>query len=178
MPIATPKITENDVSVEINLEKLLGPVAKNDAIREVFFQTAFDQMLERLDKGIDVDGKSLGKYSKAYKNSLEFQSFRKSDTVNMQLTSEMVNSLAVQNDSPTKFKIGFTGDFNNTKAFAHMTGYAGHPVLAGKVKPRNFFGWSDKTLKQIAADIGPFQGTKEDITNQSQILNLLTKLTS
>ena len=175
MAIAKPNLSQSDVNVEIDLEKLLGSSAKNEAVREVFFQAAFDRMLERLDNGLDVNGKALPKYSKAYKGSLEYAAFGKDGTVNMQLTTEMVNSLKIKSDDINKFKIGFDGEFNNTKAFAHMTGYKNHPILDGKVKPRNFFGWTDKELKSIANEIKP-QNDSSGSVSDSAVLKLLDKL--
>lgn len=175
MAIAKINLKESDVNAEINLEELIGPAARNEAVREVFFQAAFDALLTRLDQGKSVDGKNLPKYSKAYKESLDFAAFGKSDTVNMQLTSEMINSLAIKSENPKKFKIGFTEDIHNAKAYAHMTGYEGHPVLAGKVKPRNFFGWQDKELRAIAREIkGSADGA--DAISDNQVLKLLDRL--
>jgi hypothetical protein len=175
MAIAKTNLSQQDVNVEIDLEKLLGSAAKNQAVQEVFFQAAFDRMLERLDQGVDVNGKALPKYSSAYKKSLEYAAFGKDGTVNMQLTTEMVNSLKIKSDDINKFKIGFEGDVNNAKAYAHMTGYKSHPVLDGKVKPRNFFGWSDKDLKAIASEIKPQNDSKQSVSDAA-IIKLLDKL--
>lgn len=175
MPIAKSNLDKSDVNVEIDLEKLLGGAAKNQAVQEVFFQAAFDRLIDRLDKGLGVNGKSLGKYSKSYKDSLEFAAFGKGSDVNMQLTSEMVNSLKIKSDDVNKFKIGFEGEFNNNKAFAHMTGYAGHPTLDGKVSPRVFFGWTDSELKAIAKELKP-QNEATQRVSDTAIVNLLNRL--
>lgn len=176
MPIQKRNLSQSDVSIEIDLEKLLGGVAKNQAVREVFFQAAFDKMLERIDSGVGADGKRLHPYSKAYKESLEYHVYGKDGTVNMQLTGGMVQSIEILSQNDKKMKIGFLGEQENTKAFAHITGFSGHPVLDGKVKPRNFFGWKDDDLITIANELKP--ATPDSGFSDSAILKLLDKLTS
>ena len=176
MALTKTKLTESDVSVEIDIESLLGPLAKNKDVRETFFQLAFDKMLERLDNGIGADGKKLPKYSKAYKDSLAFDVFGKDGTVNMQLTGGMVNSIEIKKESASKMTVGFTGSDENAKAYAHMTGFQGHPTLGGKVAERNFFGWSDSELKAIAKEFKPINSPSKGVSDTA-ILKLLEKLT-
>jgi hypothetical protein len=176
MALTKQKLSQSDVSVEIDLEQLLGGAAKNSDVRETFFQLAFDKMLERLDAGKGVDGKALPKYSKAYKDSLEYAVYGKDGTVNMQLTGGMVQSVEILSQNSKKMKVGFVGDDENTKAYAHMTGYKGHPVLDGKVKPRNFFGWTDAELKSIARELRVDNAPNKTISD-TVILKLLEKLT-
>lgn len=175
MPIQKRNLSQSEVSIEIDLEKLLGGAANNRIVREVFFQAAFDKMLERLDKGVGADGKNLPKYSKAYKNSLEYYVYGKDGTVNMQLTGGMVNSLEIKKSDNKKMTVGFSGDEENAKAYGHLTGFAGHPTLDGKVKPRNFFGWTDSELIAIAEDLKP-NAQDEPKINDSKILSLLDRL--
>lgn len=177
MAIQTKKLSQSQVSIDINIEKLLGGSAKNQAVREVFFQAAFDKMLARLDNGIGADGKPLAKYSKKYKDSLEYHVYGKDGTVNMQLTSGMVNSLDIIKTDDKKMTVGFVGDDENAKAYAHMTGFKGHPTLEGKVKARNFFGWTDTELIAIASELRPSNQGDESKINDSKILSLLDRLT-
>lgn len=175
MSIVKKKTTEKDVSVEINLEKLLGGQAKNRDIREAFFQVAYDKWLENLDNGIGADGKRLAKYSKSYKDSLAFLAFGKDNTVNMQLTGGMVASVEIQKQSDKSIKVGFVGDEENAKAYAHMTGFQGHPTLEGKVPIRNFFGWSDDDLLKIAKEFKPNNKSEPNVKDE-KILNLIDRL--
>lgn len=177
MPIQKRNLSQSEVSIEIDIEKLLGGVAKNQAVREVFFQAAFDKMLSRLDNGIGADGKPLPKYSKAYKDSLEYHVYGKDGVVNMQLTGGMVNSLEIKKSDDKKMTVGFSGDEENAKAYGHITGFVGHPTLDGKVKPRNFFGWTDSELVAIASDLKPSPQDESKI-NDSKILSLLDRLSS
>jgi hypothetical protein len=176
MAIQKRKLSQSEVSIEIDLEKLLGGMAKDQAVREVFFQAAFDKMLERLDEGVGADGKNLPKYSKAYKDSLEYIVYGKDGTVNMQLTGGMVNSIDILKSNDKKMTVGFKGDEENAKAYGHLTGFAGHPTLDGKVKPRNFFGWTDTELIAIASDLKSTNQNDESRINDSKILSLLDRL--
>lgn len=177
MPIQKTNLDNKDeVSIDIDLERLLGGAANNREVREVFFQAAFDLMVDKLDNGIGADGSSLKPaYSKSYKNSLEYEVFGKDGTVNMQLTGGMVQSLNILAQNATTMKVGFEGE-ESVKAFAHMTGYEGHPTLDGKVKPRKFFGWKDSELIKIAEDLKPAANRNQSSLSDSKILNLLDRL--
>jgi hypothetical protein len=174
MALQKSNLKKDDVSIEIDTESLLGSSAKDASVKETFFQLAFDKMLERLDNGIGADGKKLGKYSTAYMNSLEFAAFGKDKTVNMQLTGGMVNSLQILKSTNTKMKVGFEGE-ESVKAYAHMTGYQGHPTLDGKVAPRKFFGWTDSELKAIAREFRT-ETKSNDLVKDEVILRLIDRL--
>lgn len=167
-------LAEKDLNVQIDIEKLLGKAAQNEVVRETFFQLAFDSLMARLDAGESVNGKAMKSYSKAYKDSLAFEVFSKDGTVNMQLTGDMVNDISIQKQSSKLMTIGFNDELQSQKAYAHMTGFAGHPHLDGKVKPREWFGWSDKELEAIAQDLRPELEEKE-LVNDEKILNLLER---
>ena len=171
MALSKKKISESEVSVEIDLEKLLGRASKDKGAREVFFQLAFDKLNERLDKGLDANGKKMTAYSRKYKSSLAFEVFEKNNTVNMQLTGDMINDITALDSSKDKLKIGFQSDFSNLKAYANITGDRG----SNKAAPaREFFGWSDKELKAIAEEIKP-QLPNQNILSDTAILNFLSR---
>lgn len=168
MALQKPTLKKDEVSTEIDLKSLLGESSKNESIRQVFFEAAFDKMLARLDQGRGVDGK-LHAYSKSYKNSLAFAAFGKSNTVNMQLTGDMVQSITVLDSSETKLKIGIDDSEQAAKAHGHMTG------MEGKTKPRLWFGWKDSELIKIANAIKP-EINKKGLISDAAVLKLLDKL--
>jgi hypothetical protein len=177
--MAKPKLNlnESEVSQTIDLGSLLGKgAAKNETLRETFFQLAYDKLLERLSVGRGVDGKILPKYSKAYKNSLAYAAFGKDGTVNMQLTGDMINSVSILKKDSNNITVGFSKT-ESAKAYGHITGFEGHPTLDGKVKPREFFGWTDKELNDIAKEIKPQVNNKELISD-ALILKVLDKVLS
>lgn len=175
MALTKLKLNESEVTVTIDLEKLLGRAAKDRTVREVFFQAAYDQMLNRLDDGKDFKGRAMKKYSKQYKDSLAYAAFGKDGTVNLTLTGDMINSVEILEQDESKMTIGFDGDLNNKKAYAHMTGYKGHKWLDGKVEKREFFGWTDAALKEIADQLKPSNRDK-DIISDEKVLGLLDRL--
>ena len=174
MALQKPTLKKEEVSTEIDLKSPLGAASKNESIRQVFFEAAFDKMLARLDQGRGVDGK-LHAYSKSYKDSLAFAAFGKSNTVNMQLTGDMVQSVTVLDSSENKLKIGIDDSEQAAKAYGHMTGMKGHPTLAGKVDARNWFGWKDSELIKIANAIKP-EINKKNLISDAAVLRLLDKL--
>jgi len=174
LALQKPTLKKDEVSTEIDLKSLLGASAKNESIRQVFFEAAFDKMLARLDQGRGVDGK-LHAYSKSYKDSLAFAAFGKSNTVNMQLTGDMVQSVTVLDSSETKLKIGIDDTEQAAKAYGHMTGMQGHPTLDGKVSARNWFGWKDSELIKIANAIKP-EINKNEIVSDAAALRIIDRL--
>ena len=175
MALAKLNLDKSDVNVEIDLEKVLGGSAKNEIVRESFFQLLFDSMNERLDSGKNVNNKALKSYSKSYKDSLAYEVFGKDGTVNMQLTGDMINSVAIQKQSSKTMKIGFTGEDENNKAYGHITGMKGHKFLEGKVPKREFFGWTDKEVKSIASELRPALQEESSISDTA-LLALLERL--
>lgn len=175
--MALTKLNENkdNLTVDIDIEKLLGSASKNEVIRETFFQLAYDSLLDRLDKGLSVDNKPLKAYSKSYKESLAYDVFGKDGTVNMELSGDMINSIVIKKQNSKTMTIGFDSKEESNKAYGHMTGMEGHPTLEGKVKPRNFFGWSDKELNNIAKELKP--AIKEaDLVSDAKLLSLIDRL--
>jgi phage gpG-like protein len=170
-------IEKDEVSVEIDLKGLVGDLAKNREVREAFYQVAIDKLNDRLDSGRNYKnmlypGKAK-EYSKEYKDSLDYKAFNKSGTVNMQLTDAMRSSieLAKQNESTIKIAVG---EDQARKAFGHMSGFEGHPTIKGMPK-REWFGWTDKELKEIAREFKPLKNEPKAVTDD-KVLRLLDRL--
>jgi hypothetical protein len=170
------KISENEVSQKINLKVALGQLSNVPEIREAFFQAVVDKMVERTELSRDINGKIFDKYSKSYKNSLAFNVFGKTNKVNMTLTGDMLGSIDKIDESRDTMTVGITGDENIIKAFAHITGFKGHPTLDGKVKPRDFFGITEKEIETITKDFEPETDSGSAINDSvliEKIINLL-----
>jgi hypothetical protein len=168
------KLTESEVSQEIDLEKVLGSVSDVPAVTEAFSQALIDHIKERTESGRDINGKLFAPYSKAYKESLAFSVFGKSNPPNMTLTGDMLGTMFTE-ESNGKLNIKLDGDTNNAKAYGHITGFKGHPTLDGKVKPREFFGVTEKELSKIAKEFKP-DLSREAQRNDNIILSKLLKL--
>jgi hypothetical protein len=174
MALQTQTLKETEVSTEIDLEKLLGASARNESVRAVFYEAAIELLQKRLDEGRSVNGQ-LGNYSKSYKDSLAFKVFGKSNPVNMKLSGDMLASITELDSKGLSMKIGINDEIEASKAYAHMTGFKDHPTLDGKVRKREWFGWTDKELKSIADAIKP-EVNKKNTISDAIALKLLDKL--
>lgn len=176
MPIKSRKISQSEVSQKIDLKAALGNVHKVPEIREAFLQAAIDLIVKRTQASRDVDNKIFAKYSKNYQNSLAFKVYGKSSDVNLTLTGDMLGSIDKLDESSSTATIGITGDNNILKAFAHITGFQDHPTLEGKVKPRDFFGITDKEIKDLTKEFKPETSARaaaNDAGLIDKILNIL-----
>lgn len=168
------KLSEDEVSQVIDLKKAIGEVSEIDAVSEAFSQAILDHIKERTDSGTDVNGKIFPQYSKAYKDSLAFKVYGKGNKVNLTQTGDMLGTMFTD-ASNGKLTLKFDGEQNNIKAYAHITGFKGHPTLDGKVKPREFFGVTDAEVGRIAEAFKP-KLNAASTQNDKIILNKLKKV--
>lgn len=166
MAIQKKKTTKDEVSTEINLKELLGGISSDRDIREAFFQVALDRMEQRLDEGRDVNERLFPKYSKEYKDSLAFAAFGKDSTVDMRLTGDMRAAVKIISQDGSKIKVGINDD-NAPKAYNHQVG--------DTLPKREWFGWTDKELKDIAKEFRPVIDEGPSVSDV-QITNLLDRL--
>jgi hypothetical protein len=167
------KVSEELVSQTINLKDLIGDVANEPSIKEAFAQAAIDKIVERTQSGRDVNGNLFAPYSKLYKESLAFNVFGKSNKVNLTLTGSMLSSINPDTDT-SNIKLQIDDSTEAAKAYGHITGFKGHPTIKN-AKPRDFFGLTEKELKQIAKDFKP-DLSREAQRNDEVILKKLLKL--
>lgn len=141
------------VKFKVNLEDLFGErLSLNRSTREAIGQALIDRIVERTQDGIDKFGKSMGGYSPAYKKSLAFKVTKGGQSqVNLTQTGDMLGSLTILEETAQTITLGFDDSDQNAKAFGHISGMQGHPVLDGKVKKRDFMGLPAKDLKAIAS---------------------------
>lgn len=148
-----------EVTQEFDLEEIFGVDLSNyREVAEVFGQSVIDLIRERTAKTKDIDGDSLpSPYSDSYSESLIFEAYDKSkNKVNMKLTGDMLDDLDIMEIDGNKIVIGFDSPISNAKAYGHITGFEGHPVLDGKVKPREFFGIkTNDDLNKIKKQVRP-----------------------
>ena len=166
MAIQKKKTTKDEVSTEINLKELLGGVSRDRDVREAFFQVALDRMESRLDEGRDVNDRLFSKYSKEYKDSLAFAAFGKDNTVDMRLTGDMRAAVRIIEQNESRIKVGINDD-NAPKAYNHQVG--------DTLPKREWFGWTDKELKDIAKEFRPVIDEGPSVSDV-QITNLLDRL--
>lgn len=92
-----------------------------------------DKLIEKIltrttKQSVDKYGDKFVPYSKAYKNSLAFKAYGKTNKVNMTLTGEMLSTVDVLSVSGRTVKITFNDDDQFQKASGHIDGANYLPV--------------------------------------------------
>lgn len=124
------------------LQDKIKPLLRNSTIKTTYGQRVIDEIVDRTQKNhIDKNGKSLGVYSKTYKDSLIFEIYKGNEReVNLTLTGEMLSSLR-NKPKGSMIIINLDGNNNRAKAQGHITGRYGKK---GRSNPRDFLGLPEK----------------------------------
>ena len=155
--MAAPKVT-----YKVNLGNMFdGAVRIPDGMKESIGQEIIDRIVERTQDGIDKNGASLGKY----KQDNDIFGKSKGGRVNLTQTEDMLSALTIIGTTAKTLTIGYTDKTENDKAYGHISGFKGHPTLAGKVQKRDFLGLPTKDLGAIAKD---FQDDVDTVTRVDQ----------
>ena len=162
MAIQGLKVSEEEVSQMLDLAKLTGvDVSKDPELKAQIAQAVIDFNIERSQGGLDNEGKGFPKYSDTYIDSLDFKAAGKSaGQVDMTLSGDMLGAIDVLDDSGSKVKYGINGE-TAPRAFAHMTGYKGHPTIKDGPK-RAFLGitkadFESEILPKFAKDLSSLE---------------------
>jgi hypothetical protein len=124
--------------------KLPTPITDLDK-REELADLIIERIVERTDQGKDKDGNAFAKYSKAYKDSLDFKNAGKGSTPNLQLSGDMLAAIKVLESTKNYITVGFEkGSTENGKADGNIRGTYGNPSPVGP--KRDFLGISEKDL--------------------------------
>lgn len=129
------------------VQDALRPTLRESPFKTLFGQRVVDEIVTRTrEKNIDKNGKSLGSYSKTYKDSLVFEIYKGGQRkVDLTLTGEMLESLR-SNNSAYQIIVNLEGENNRGKAQGHITGKLGK---SGRAKPRDFLGLPQKEVDRI-----------------------------
>lgn len=141
--MAKPKVTLEEVSQQIDLNKLVGSdISEDEQLVLKIGQKIIDYIEERVDDGLGYGRTKLkSPYSDAYANSLNFKAAGKSQSdVNMKLSGDMMASIDIIEVNGSKITIGIDDPDQVPKAFNHQTG--------DTVPKRPFFGVTNDELKQ------------------------------
>jgi hypothetical protein len=165
-------LSMDEVKQEINLATLLG-YNPSKAEADAFFEIAKEVIIERTQSNKDINQKQFKDYSEGYAN---FKGVSV-DEVDMTLFGDMLEAIDYDY-SKGKFTLKIDDD-NAVKAFAHMTGYEGHPTIENGPK-RKFFGLtkSEATLiaEAIARSDDQGERTAADIVEQEDIRDIVRNL--
>lgn len=138
--MSTPK-----VKFQINLKELFdGVPVEDEALRQAIGGSIIERIIERTQSGIDRAGRKFKGYSEAYRESLGFKAFGKTNQVDLTQTGDMLGTLEVIKDTPTTMTLGWEDETQNAKAYNHTTG--------DTVPKRDFFGLPKEELESIASE--------------------------
>lgn len=136
-----------DISAPLK-RAFLGVTSSNDVKREIG-NRLIDQILVRTNAGIDKEGSRFVGYSKAYKKSLAFKVYGKTNKVNLKLTGAMQSAIAVVGMDSTSVTIGFTDEDQQEKARGHIEGTGANDALP----IRDFWGLPLKNVQKVMKDV-------------------------
>ncbi len=168
MSFNKPKSTQEKVSQGINLKDFLGR-SPTDVEKERFVELAIERIIERSQEGKDRNGKEFNPYTEAYANAKGVSV----NDVDMTLFGDML--LAIDGDTSRQdvVELAIEGD-EAVKAFAHMTGYKGHPTIKNRSKnKREFFGLSEDEAEAIANSIDTQPVGESSTTTEGELIDLL-----
>lgn len=140
-------IKKNKISYKLDLEaefnkKNIKP-SKRKSLSELIGVTLIDEITQYLDKGTTPVSK--GKYKRSLNKEYKEKKTKegKKGFADMQLTESMLNNLTIK---PTKkdVEIKLTDSTEKKKAYAHNTGYKGHPSLENPKLKRQWLPDDDK----------------------------------
>jgi hypothetical protein len=130
---------------KIKIRKDLGPLQREAVGLEII-----ERIKDRTKKGFDRKGKKFPGYSKNYTESLDFKIAGKSaGKVDLELSSEMMNSIEVLSHKKGEIVIGFdkgNSDLNGKVEGNRLGTYGGKPKRG---KKRDFLGIQRKDLVKI-----------------------------
>jgi len=152
------KKTEKEVSQEIDLGRLMGRTPTPEE-KDAFAEKAIDLIIERTHSGKDVNNKDFRPYTKDYAD----QKGVNVNEVDMTLFGDMLLDIKHKSNGG-KVKLTIDDDKQAIKAYAHTTGYKGHPTInptgRGYKYKRDFFGLSKEDAQRLAGSVS--MGSKPD----------------
>lgn len=119
----------------------------NATQREAIGLEIVNFIVDRTEKGLDINGNAFAGYTQGYKETLEYKIGHGADsTVNLRLSGEMLGSISIINHGVGFIKLGFD-DSEAAKKAKWIQSPTGQK--AGKQPPRKFLGISEKDLNRI-----------------------------
>ena len=154
MAVNNRDVSQDQVSQEINLADYLDRTPTEQEAQD-FIDLAKERIIERTQGGKNVDGRKFIQYSKEYAQEKGVGRGQ----VDLTLFGDMLESINGEQDRE-RVVIKIEGK-EATKAFAHITGYEGHPTIPNGKYKRDFFGLTDKEAKSIAERVKQFDRLSE-----------------
>lgn len=151
MAVEKPKHSQEEVSQEFDLEKLLGKTP-SDKQKEVFANLVIDKIVNRTMSGRDIDNERFVPYSPAYAEKKGVSR----NSVDLVLTGDMIQAIKDEQQN-NKIKIAIQGGVDAKKAYNHCVG--------DTLPKREFFGIKEKDMADIllsVENVGPSARVAEE----------------
>jgi hypothetical protein len=153
-------LSEDSVSLEIDLEKMFGKKITDPALRRNIAESFIDIILKRTSNGQGVNGNgqvvTFPKYSKTYIESDEFKAFDKSPgEINLKLTGSMLASVDLLADRADAIAIGIDNE-DAPKAYNHIVG--------DTVKKRPFLGLTSNDIEKVKQEYSEQVGSDKIVS--------------
>lgn len=134
-------------------EQITIPVDLSTEFKEELGRRMLEEVRDRTNRSIDKNGKSFAKYSKDYKDSLDFKIAGKSSKVDLQQTGDMLAELDVIVIGGSSITIGYPlGHEDAGKIEGNTIGSFGKPS-GNASKARDFIGLPQKVVNRLVAEM-------------------------
>ena len=148
------------------------PSSFDEEQRQIVARAIIDKIQENTKAGLNRYGAAFPKYSKEYKESLDFSNAGKNSTPNLELTGDMMASIDVISTASGRITIGYKATHPDAdKVEGNQIGSYGSPE-ANKAKARPFIGLPQKDVDLIVAKVqasspeqGLFNSFLDSVTN-------------
>ena len=129
------------------------PSGLSSIVREQIGAKVIEDIQKRTDKGLDKEGRAFPKYTKGYKESDDFQAAGKGSKVNLRLSSEMMDSLSLIENTDGRITVGYNkGDEVAGRVEGNVIGSYGDSTGHAD-KARDFLGVPAKRLRLIIREV-------------------------
>lgn len=138
LPIPTFDDGAHSVELAIDLSDLFGVDSIDEALAMSIGADLVERIVDITESGRSPKGASFKKYDEDYIESEEFKAAGKSSSeVNLTLYGDMLAQLEPIRVEGGRVILGWNDTTQQKKAYAHMTGFKGHPTI--KNGPRREF---------------------------------------
>lgn len=149
-----------------------------DAMRVSASKKIIALIQERTAEGISATGSSFPKYSKDYKESMDFKNGGKSSSVNLELTGDMMASMELLEHNTGYVVIGYPTDHPDAgKVEGNVIGSYGSDSPNAS-RARNFLGLPQSQINIIIAEVKNESSESYSIDEASSVLaqNILSRM--
>lgn len=178
------RITKTRVTQTLDLSEIVGKdISGNSSLVKKLAQGILDYMVQRSSDGLGLGRKELkSPYTDSYAESGPFKAAGKSKSqVNMRLSSDMIRSMDLLEEEGSVITYGIDNPDEAIKAYAHQTGFKGHPTIPNGKYKREWFGVTKEEIKkhvlpEFQKDLSGSTKLKEEKSSAESRVNKIRKV--